>query len=56
MPLQHYSKYCEKTPTNKRTVAFITAVFVDLTELGEKAVLNKKYMKKKYREICTPEE
>lgn len=56
MPLEHYKKYGEKTPTNKKTVAFITAAFTDLLALGEGAVLNKKYMKKKYAEICLSKE
>ena len=31
--------------------AFFTKVFTDLVELGEKQVLNKKYMKKTYNKI-----
>jgi hypothetical protein len=33
-------------------MAFVEAVFVDVGKYGEKSVLNKKYMKKKYSEIC----
>lgn len=40
-----------KYDTNQKNLDFITRVFNDLSNLGEKAVLNKKYMKKVYNEI-----
>ena len=52
MALAHFRRYGNKVHTNERSLAFIDKVFSDLCELGEKEVLNKKYMKKTYREIC----
>ena len=52
LPLAHWLKHGNKVEGNPKTMAFVEAVFVDVEKYGEKAVLNKKYMKKKYREIC----
>lgn len=51
-PLLHFRRYGNKVAANPKSIAFIDAVFVDLCEHGEKYVLNKKYLKKKYEEIC----
>ena len=52
MPLAHWEKYGRKVPANPKTIAFFDRAFHDLAEHGEKFVLNKKYMKKTYAEIC----
>lgn len=52
MPLRHWTAYGSSVSGNERTKAFIVKVFSDLTVLGEKAILNSKYMKKTYAEIC----
>ncbi len=52
MALSHFRRYGNKVHTNEKTLTFIDKVFSDLCELGEDAVLNKKYMKKTYEEIC----
>jgi hypothetical protein len=56
MALAHFRRYGNKVHTNERTLAFIDKVFSDLCELGEKAILNKKYMKATYAEICLSKE
>ena len=50
-PLEHWIKYGCKAPANPKTLAFIGKVFHDLEVKGEKAVLNKKYLKATYDEI-----
>jgi len=40
-----------KTPCNEKNLEFITRVFEDLKEHGEKYILNRKYMKALYSEI-----
>ena len=52
LPLVHWLKYGCKAKGNKKTLAFIEAVFVDVKEHGDKYVLNKKYMKDVYARIC----
>jgi hypothetical protein len=52
MALEHFRRYGNKVHTNERSIAFVDKVFSDLCEMGEKEVLNKKYMKKTYKEIC----
>lgn len=52
MALAHFRRYGNKVHTNERTLAFIDKVFSDLCELGEKAILDKKYMKATYAAIC----
>lgn len=51
-PLWHWEKYGKKVNANPLTIKFVTEVFYDVRDKGEKAVLSKKYMKKKYKEIC----
>ena len=55
LPLAHWERYGCKAPCNPKTSAFIERVFIDLRDNGEKYVLNKKYMKKTYAEICLPD-
>ena len=50
LPLLHWQRYGSLVPGNERTKAFIERVFTDLKEKGERAVLNKKYMKATYEE------
>lgn len=52
MPMLHWIKYGSRVSGNPKTLAFIERVFSDLSERGERAVLNKKYMKKTYAEVC----
>jgi hypothetical protein len=52
LPLLHWEKYGCKVNGNPDTMRFIEEVFIDVKHHGEKYVLNKKYMKKKYREVC----
>ena len=49
--LWHWEKYGNKVDGNPLTMKFIEQVFRDLSENGEKYVLNKKYMKKTYNKI-----
>lgn len=51
-PLWHWEKYGNKVNGNPKTMEFITKVFTDLAEQGEKAVLNKRYMKATFSRIC----
>ncbi len=51
-PLAHWEKYGCTAPCNEKTKKFIETVFKDIEKHGEKYVLNKKYMKKTYSEIC----
>ncbi len=53
LPLLHWNKYGCTVNGNERTMNFIKEVFTDVEKNGEKFVLNKGYMKKKYREICS---
>ena len=50
--LEHWLRYGNKVEANPKTMAFIERVFTDLCERGERAVLNKEYMKNTYKEIC----
>lgn len=52
LPLLHWQRYGSKVPGNERTMRFIEQVFTDIEALGERAVLNKKYMKETYARIC----
>ena len=54
--LEHWLKYGNKVDGNPKTMAFIEKVFRDLCELPEKQVLNKKYMKRTFKEICENKE
>ncbi len=51
MVLNHWVKWGSYIQTNDNMKAFFTKVFTDLVELGEKQVLNKKYMKTIYNQI-----
>ena len=55
MPLLHWKKYGMHTPGNPYTMAFITKVFEDVAIFGESYVLNKKYMKSIYSQVCITE-
>lgn len=55
-PILHWEKYGSKVNGNPKTMAFIERVFYDLRKNGEKAVLNKRYMKATYKEVCESEE
>ena len=52
MPLYHWERYGKRAGGNPKTMRFISEVFTDVKEHGENFVLNKRYMKEKYREIC----
>ncbi len=52
MPLKHWRTYGCKVFANERSLAFIERVFTDILLFGEKKVLNSKYMKSIYSEIC----
>ncbi len=56
MPLAHWERYGCKAPCNPKTSAFIERVFIDIRDHGEKYVLNKKYMKRTFKEICLSDE
>ncbi len=51
-PLEHWERYGKLAPCNPKTLQFLSKVFLDLSEKGEKYVLNKKYMKQTFYEIC----
>ncbi len=50
--LAHWNRSGGKVRGNPKTKAFVEQAFRDIAEHGEKYVLNKKYMKSTYREIC----
>lgn len=52
LPLLHWKKYGCKVKGNEKTMQFIEEVFIDVEMHGEKFVLNKKYMKNKFYEVC----
>ena len=54
--LWHWDNYGTTAPGNEKTKLFIRTVFEDLVTLGEKKVLNKKYMRKTYDRICLGKE
>ena len=51
-PLNFYYKNLGKVPVHKKTGEFYEHVLTDLSIHGEKYILNKKYMKKTYTQIC----
>lgn len=51
MVLGHWLRVGSLTPMNDKMKEFFTTVFDDLIHLGEKQVLNKKYLKKTYAKI-----
>ena len=52
LPLYHWEKWGKKVSGNPKTMRFVEDVFLDVKEHGEGYVLNKAYMKNKYREVC----
>jgi hypothetical protein len=52
LPLAHWRKHGNKVNGNPLTMQFIEEVFIDVSIGGEDVVLSKKYMKKKYHEVC----
>ncbi len=52
LPLEYWNRKDGTLPMNAKTHAFISKVFSDLAEHGEKFILNKRYMKKTYKQIC----
>ena len=52
LALMHWRKYGCKVAGNPRTLEFLDRVFTDEAEHGEKYVLNKRYLREKYKEIC----
>ena len=56
MALAHFRRYGNRVHTNEKTLAFIDKVFSDLCERSEKEILNKKYMKRTFKEICGDKE
>ena len=51
LPLEHFLKYGMCVPTSEKNNRYIKEVFEDLRDRGEKYILNKKYLKAKYKEI-----
>ena len=56
LPLMHWEKYGSRVEGNPKTLAFVEACFIDVRDHGESYVLSKKYMKKKFGEICLSQE
>ncbi len=54
--LEHWQNKGSKVPTNERMREFFTTVFTDLIEKGEKAIVNRKYLKNKYKTIVLNKE
>lgn len=52
LPLDHWQKHGCKEGGNPKTMRFVEEIFIDVKNMGEEAVLSKKYMKEKYRKIC----
>ena len=52
LPLLHWVRYGSKVSGNPLTLKFVESVFIDVKKNGEDFVLNKKYMKAKFSEIC----
>lgn len=52
LPLEHWLRYGRNVDGNPLTMRFVEQVFIDVKERGEGFVLNKKYMKERYAEIC----
>ena len=52
LPLLHWKRYGVLADGNPKTMRFIEQVFKDVRDMGEDFVLNKKYMKKTYSDIC----
>lgn len=56
LALKHWKKHGCNEGGNPKTMRFMEEIFIDVMNMGEKAVLNKKYMKDKYKKICLDEE
>ena len=52
MGLMHWERYGCRAGGNPKTMEFIGRVFADIVTLGEAAVMNKRYLKATYKEIC----
>lgn len=52
LPLFHWEKYGSLVLGNEKTKLFVERVFSDLKANGEKYVLNKKYLKHTFDEVC----
>ena len=52
MPLEHWQRRGRQVEGNELTKVFLDRVFVDVSLHGENYVLNKRYMREKYGEIC----
>lgn len=52
LPLKHWLKHGSKVNGNPTTMRFIEEVFIDVEKHGESFVLNRRYMKKKFSEVC----
>lgn len=50
--LEHWERFGNKVNGNPKTMLFVETVFRDLRDYGERYVLNKKYMKNTYKNIC----
>lgn len=55
LPLKHWLRYGCLVNGNPKTMRFVEEVFIDVKDYGEAYVLNKKYMMKKYEEVCLGE-
>ncbi len=53
MVLEHWERAGQKAEMNDKIRSFLTKVFTDFVEKGEKFVLNKKYLKTTYVAITT---
>lgn len=56
LPLAHWLRYGNKVEGNPYTMDFIETVFRDAEKRGERAVLNRRYMKETYDKICLKKE
>ena len=54
-PLTHWLSYGCRVNGHPYIMKFIEEVFRDVSEHGEKYVLNKKYMKETYNRVCKPD-
>ncbi len=52
LPLAHWKKYGCLVNGNPKTMRFIEEIFIDVELHGEDYVLNRKYMKQKFNEVC----
>ena len=52
LPMLHWERYGSRVGGNEKTMRFVEEIFIDVKNHGEAFVLSKRYMKKKYREVC----